>query len=103
MIVEFLVEARSELIDAVAYYEGELAGLGQRFWDELDEHFSWIGEKHEVPLLRPGAMARTSRIPLVRSSLRGRTRRSRPASRRPPGGTARGRSGWAAAKQGSES
>jgi hypothetical protein len=30
MIVEFLPEAKSELLDAVAYYEGELNGLGQR-------------------------------------------------------------------------
>ena len=32
MIVEFLPEAKSELLDAVAYYEGELNGLGQRLW-----------------------------------------------------------------------
>ncbi len=31
MIVEFLSQAESELRDAVAYYEGELSGLGQRF------------------------------------------------------------------------
>ena len=30
MIVEFLPLAKSELLDAVAYYEGELYGLGQR-------------------------------------------------------------------------
>jgi hypothetical protein len=30
MIIEFLPEANAELLDAVAYYEGELPGLGQR-------------------------------------------------------------------------
>jgi hypothetical protein len=54
MIVEFLSEARSELMDAVAYYEGEPSGLGQRFWDEVDEHISWIAQNPEVPRLRPG-------------------------------------------------
>jgi hypothetical protein len=28
MIIKFLSQAHSELIDAVAYYEGELSGLG---------------------------------------------------------------------------
>jgi len=36
MIVEFLPEAKSELLDAVEYYESELPGLGQRFRNELD-------------------------------------------------------------------
>ena len=34
MIIKFLSQAHSELIDAVAYFEGELNGLGQRLWDE---------------------------------------------------------------------
>jgi hypothetical protein len=42
MIVEFLPEAKSELLDAVAYYEGELNGLGQRLWDEVDEHIGLV-------------------------------------------------------------
>jgi hypothetical protein len=54
MIVEFLSQANSELIDAVAYYEGELNGLGLRFWEEVDQHISWIARNHEVPRLRPG-------------------------------------------------
>lgn len=43
MIVEFLPQARSELHDAVSYYEGELSGLGLRFWDEIDrDPVIWI-------------------------------------------------------------
>jgi hypothetical protein len=36
MIVEVLSQARTELLDAVVYYEGELNGLGRQFWDEVD-------------------------------------------------------------------
>jgi hypothetical protein len=60
MIVEFLPEAKSELLDAVAYYEGELNGLGQRLWDEVDEHIAWIGANHEVPRLRNGGYRRVN-------------------------------------------
>jgi len=60
MIIEFLPEARSELVDAAAYYEGELSGLGQRFWDEVDEHISWIVENAEIPRLRPGGYRRVN-------------------------------------------
>jgi plasmid stabilization system protein ParE len=59
MTIELLSEARSELMDAVAY-EGELNGLGQRFWDEVDEHISWIAENPEVPRLRPGGYRRVN-------------------------------------------
>jgi hypothetical protein len=52
MIIEFLSEARTELLDAVVYYEGELNGLGQRFWNEVDRHIAWIVENPEVPRLR---------------------------------------------------
>jgi hypothetical protein len=31
MIVEFLPQAKSELLHAVEYYEDQLIGLGQRF------------------------------------------------------------------------
>jgi hypothetical protein len=40
MIVEFLPQAKAELIDAVDYYDGELNGLGQRFWDEVERHIA---------------------------------------------------------------
>lgn len=38
MNVQLLPEAYAELQDAVAYYEGELSGLGQRLWKEVDQH-----------------------------------------------------------------
>jgi hypothetical protein len=60
MIVEFLSQAKAELMDAVAYYEGELNGLGQRFWDELDRHIAWIAENPEVPRLRDGGYQRVN-------------------------------------------
>lgn len=60
MIIKFLFQAHSELIDAVAYYEGELSGLGQRLWDEVDEHIAWIARNHEVPRLRPGRYHRVN-------------------------------------------
>jgi plasmid stabilization system protein ParE len=60
MIVEFLPQAKSELLDAVEYYEGELVGLGQRFWNEVDQHISWITDNPEVPQLRPGGYRRVN-------------------------------------------
>jgi ParE toxin of type II toxin-antitoxin system, parDE len=60
MIVEFLPEAKSELVDAVAYYEGELSGLGQRIWDEVDQHITWIAGNYEIPSLRPGGYRRVN-------------------------------------------
>lgn len=60
MIVEFLSQAKSELIDAVVYYEDELGGLGQRLWDEIDQHIAWIAQNPEVPRLRPGGYRRVN-------------------------------------------
>jgi hypothetical protein len=60
MIVEFLPEARSELLYAVEYYDGELSGLGQRFWSEVDQHITWIAENPEVPLLRASGYRRVN-------------------------------------------
>ena len=54
MIVQFLPQARSELLHAVEYYEGQLDGLGQRFWDEVDQHITWITKNSEVPKVRDG-------------------------------------------------
>jgi hypothetical protein len=56
MIVEFLPQAKSELLDAVEYYESELPGLGQRFWIEVDQHISWIAENSGIPQVRPAAI-----------------------------------------------
>jgi toxin ParE2 len=60
MIVEFLPEAKSELLHAIEYYEGQLIGLGQRFWDEVNQHITWIGENPEVPQLRAGGYRRVN-------------------------------------------
>jgi plasmid stabilization system protein ParE len=60
MIAEFLPQAKAELCDAVAYYEGELPRLGQRFWDEIDRHITWIAENPEVPRLRDGSYRRVN-------------------------------------------
>ena len=60
MIVQFLPQARSELLHAVEYYEGQLDGLGQRFWDEVDQHITWITKNSEVPQVRDGAYRRVN-------------------------------------------
>jgi hypothetical protein len=60
MIVEFLPQAKSELLHAVEYYEGQLNGLGQRFWDEVDQHITWISENPELPQLRIGGYRRVN-------------------------------------------
>jgi hypothetical protein len=60
MIVESLPQAKSELMDAVAYYEGELSGLGQRFWEEVDVHIAWIAENSDIPRLRDGGYRRVN-------------------------------------------
>lgn len=60
MIIQFLSQAKSELEDAASYYEGELDGLGRRFWDEVDEHIAWITRNPEVPRLRPGGYRRVN-------------------------------------------
>jgi plasmid stabilization system protein ParE len=60
MIVEFLPQAKAELMDAVVYYESELNGLGQRFWDEVDRHIAWIVQNPEVPRLRDGGYRRVN-------------------------------------------
>jgi plasmid stabilization system protein ParE len=60
MIVEFLPQARAELMDAVDYYEAELDGLGQRFWDEVDRHIAWIADNAEIPPLRDGGYRRVN-------------------------------------------
>ena len=60
MIVEFLPEAKSELLHAIEYYEGQLDGLGQRFWEEVDQHITWITGNPEVPRLRDGGYRRVN-------------------------------------------
>lgn len=60
MIVEFLPEAKSELLHAVEYYESQLSGLGHRFWDEVDQHINWIGENPKMPQIRAGGYQRVN-------------------------------------------
>jgi hypothetical protein len=60
MIIQFLPQAKSELLDAVEYYEGESSGLGYRFWEEVDQHIAWIAEHHGMPRLRPGGYQRVN-------------------------------------------
>jgi toxin ParE1/3/4 len=60
MSVKFLPEARDELLEAVAYYEGEVNGLGSRLWEEVDRHIAWIERNYEVPRLRPGGYRRVN-------------------------------------------
>ena len=60
MNVKFLPEARDELLEAVAYYEGEASGLGSRLWEEVDRHIAWIERNYEVPRLRPGGYRRVN-------------------------------------------
>jgi toxin ParE2 len=60
MIVEFLPQAKSELLHAVEYYEGQLSGLGQRFWNEVDQHINWIAENPEVSQVRSGGYRRVN-------------------------------------------
>jgi hypothetical protein len=47
-------------MDAVAYYEVELSGLGQRFWDEVDEHIAWIEENPDISRLRNSGYRRVN-------------------------------------------
>jgi hypothetical protein len=53
-------QAKSELMDAAGHYEGQLIGLGQRFWEEVDQHIIWIAENSEVPQLRLGGYRRVN-------------------------------------------
>lgn len=72
MNVKFLPEAHAELLDAVAYYEGELSGLGLRLWEEVDQHIAWIERNYEVPRLRP-VRSRTRKSYLPKGSLKRRS------------------------------
>jgi len=53
MIVEFVDEARQELIEAALWYESKEPGLGRRFRNEVayvvdriaETHFLWKSEK----------------------------------------------------------
>jgi hypothetical protein len=76
VIIEFLPQAKSELTDVVAYYEGELSGLGQRFWDEVDgAHRVDRGKSRRTASTRRRISARELKdIPLLRFVCRSRRR-----------------------------
>lgn len=54
MKITFLEEADSEFSAAVAYYDGQEPGLGQRFEDEIDRPLLWLVEHPHVCPLRLG-------------------------------------------------
>ena len=58
MRIEFLDEARLEFLEALSFYEGEQAGLGQRFKDEVDKSIRWIVANPEVLRVRGGGYRR---------------------------------------------
>lgn len=60
MNIEFLPEARSELLDAYEYYEDQAPGLGAYFWEKVDAHIEWIARHHAVPRLREGGYRRVN-------------------------------------------
>ena len=51
---------RREIREAAEYYETELPGLGDRFWQEVDAHIHWILENPTVPRLRSGDYRRVN-------------------------------------------
>ena len=49
-----------EIREAAEYYEAERAGLGDRFWQELDLHIRWILANPTMSRLRPGNYRRVN-------------------------------------------
>jgi toxin ParE2 len=60
MNIRIIRPASLELIKAVEYYEQEQFGLGNRFWNEVDEHLKWIKLNPSVPRLRSGLYRRVN-------------------------------------------
>ena len=58
MKITFLEEADSEFSAAVAYYDGQEPGLGQRFEDEIDKTVLWLADHPHVCQLRRGIYRR---------------------------------------------
>ena len=58
MKITFLEEAASEFFAAVAYYDGQEPGLGQRFEDEIDRALFWLIEHPHLCPLRRGIYRR---------------------------------------------
>ncbi len=60
MKIKIIRPASNELIRAVEYYESEQAGLGLRFWNEVDEYIRWIKSNATVPRLRSNLYRRVN-------------------------------------------
>ena len=51
---------RREIQEAAEYYEAERPGLGDHFWQEVDEYVRWILANPTVPRLRSGDYRRVN-------------------------------------------
>lgn len=60
MKLVILAQASLELQEAVEYYEAEQSGLGERLWDEFDQHLRWIVGNFTLPRLRSGDYRRVN-------------------------------------------
>jgi hypothetical protein len=57
MKITFLEEADNEFSAAVAYYDGQEPGLGQRFEDEIDRALFWLVEHPQFALYDGASIA----------------------------------------------
>jgi len=55
-----LQQAFDELNAAIAYYEEQLAGLGLRLKEEVDQHVNWIVRNATIPRIRKGGYRRVN-------------------------------------------
>ena len=60
MKLQFLPEAKSELIETVEYYENLEVGLGIRFKEEVLNVLEWIRENSDKPRLRKNEYRRVN-------------------------------------------
>ena len=58
MKITFLEEANREFSAAVAYYDRQESGLGQRFEDEIDRTLLWLADHPQICPLRRGVYRR---------------------------------------------
>lgn len=56
----FPVTVRTEVREAIDYYDSERPGLGEHFWDEVAFGIRWILANPTVPRLRPGDFRRVN-------------------------------------------
>ncbi len=55
-----LNQAFDELNDAIAYYEEQQTGLGQKLKGEVEQHINWILDNTDVPKMRRGGYRRVN-------------------------------------------